>query len=153
MCRPGGTHEAWVTDMKGSSAFRFVLLLMAWATLPVWTAAQSGQVLPSPLSLGDVVRIAGERRDEIQAARARARAGEARPTIVSALADPMISPALDHLPFILGGADVSVTIEQQSRYRASAGIVVPRRWRISIGCGPTRAEPYSTSACRLRTPS
>src|SRR5262245_27667134 len=113
MCRPGGTHEAWVTDMKGSGACRFVLLLMAWATLPVWTAAQSGQVLPSPLSLGDVVRIAGERRDEIQAARARARAGEARPTIVSALADPMISPALDHLPFILGGADVSVTIEQQ----------------------------------------
>lgn len=65
------------------------------------------------MSLADAVRWATERRDEIQAARARARAGEARPAIVSALADPMISPALDHLPFMLGGADVSVTIEQQ----------------------------------------
>jgi outer membrane protein, heavy metal efflux system len=75
--------------------------------------AQVGQPLPSPLSLTDVIRIAGERRDEIEAARARIRAGEARPTIVSALADPMISPSLDHLPFMLGGADVSITIEQQ----------------------------------------
>jgi hypothetical protein len=25
----------------------------------------------------------------------------------------MISPSLDHLPFMLGGADVSFTIEQQ----------------------------------------
>jgi outer membrane protein, heavy metal efflux system len=75
--------------------------------------AQVGQLLPSPLSLTDVIRIAGERRDEIEAARARIRAGEARPTIVSALADPMISPSLDHLPFMLGGADVSITIEQQ----------------------------------------
>jgi cobalt-zinc-cadmium efflux system outer membrane protein len=60
-----------------------------------------------------VIRIAGERRDEIQASRARIRAGEARPTIASALEDPMLSPSLDHLPFMLGGADVSVTIEQR----------------------------------------
>lgn len=65
------------------------------------------------MSLAEVVRLASERRDEIHAAQARARAGEERPAIVSALADPMISPALDHLPFMLGGADVSVTIEQQ----------------------------------------
>lgn len=32
---------------------------------------------------------------------------------MSALDDPMISPSLDHLPFMLGGADVSVTVEQQ----------------------------------------
>jgi outer membrane protein TolC len=70
-------------------------------------------VVPTPLSLGDVIRIAGERRDEIEAARARARAGEARPAIVSALDDPMISPSLDHLPFMMGGADVSLTFEQQ----------------------------------------
>ena len=76
-------------------------------------AAQAAPPLPSPLGLGDVIRIANERRDEIQAARARTRAAEARPTIVSALQDPMISPSLDHLPFMLGGADVSVTIEQQ----------------------------------------
>lgn len=70
-------------------------------------------VLPAPLSLADVIRVASERRDEIQAARARMRAGESRPTIVSALDDPMLSPSLDHLPFMLDGADVSVTIEQR----------------------------------------
>ena len=75
--------------------------------------AQTASPLPAPLSLGDVVRIAGERRDEIAAARARGLAAEQRPTIVSALDDPMISPSLDHLPFMLGGADVSLTIEQQ----------------------------------------
>jgi outer membrane protein TolC len=103
-----------VIDMTRSTPLRFVALLTLWAALPpARTAAQAAQVLPSPLSLGDVIRIAGERRDEIQAAQARTRAGEARPAIVSALADPMISPSLDHLPFMLGGADVSVTIEQQ----------------------------------------
>ena len=75
--------------------------------------AQATSALQSPLSLADVIRLAGERRDEIHAARARTLAAEARPTIVSALADPMISPSIDHLPFMLDGADVSVTIEQQ----------------------------------------
>ena len=74
---------------------------------------QTAQTLPSPLTLADVVRAAGERRDEIEAARARVRAGEARPAIVSAIDDPMISPALDHLPFSLDGADFSITIEQR----------------------------------------
>jgi outer membrane protein TolC len=75
--------------------------------------AQSVSPLPSPLRLGDVVRIASERRDEIAAARARTQAAEQRPAIVSALDDPMISPSLDHLPFMWGGADVSLTYEQQ----------------------------------------
>src|SRR5687767_4176827 len=88
--------------------------LTVWmAAIPLGAGAQGPIALPSPLSLGDVVRIAAERRDEIQAARARTQAGEARPTVVSALPDPMISPSLDHLPFMLGGADVSFTIEQQ----------------------------------------
>jgi outer membrane protein TolC len=91
----------------------FVWLLTIIAIAPPLAAAQAPPSMPSPLTLGDVIRIAGERRDEIQAALARVRAGEARPTIVSALADPMISPSLDHLPFMLGGADVSITIEQQ----------------------------------------
>ena len=100
--------------MNSLTGLRFVLLLTAWAsTSPSLAGAQTAPVLPSPLSLGDVIRIASERRDEIQAARARTRAGEARPSIVSALQDPMISPSLDHLPFMLGGADVSFTIEQQ----------------------------------------
>ena len=100
--------------MNSLRGLRFALLLTVWATTwPTAAAAQTPPVLPSPLSLGDVIRLASERRDEIQAARARTRAGEARPTIVSALQDPMISPTLDHLPFMLGGADVSFTIEQQ----------------------------------------
>jgi cobalt-zinc-cadmium efflux system outer membrane protein len=99
--------------MNGLTGLRFALLTLCAMAWPTAAAAQPPPVLPSPLSLGDVIRLAGERRDEIQAARARIRAGEARPTIVSALADPMISPSLDHLPFMLGGADVSFTIEQQ----------------------------------------
>lgn len=100
--------------MSSLTGLRLALLLTVWAT--TWSSAavaQTPPVLPSPLSLGDVIRLASERRDEIQAARARVRAGEARPSIVSALADPMVSPSLDHVPFMLGGADVSVTIEQQ----------------------------------------
>jgi outer membrane protein TolC len=89
-----------------------VLLVVMAMSSPAGAAAQDAK-LPSPLGLADVIRIAGERRDEIQAARARTAAGEARPAIVSALADPMISPSLDHLPFMFNGADVSFTIEQQ----------------------------------------
>jgi outer membrane protein TolC len=75
--------------------------------------AQPALQLPSPLGLADVIRIANERRDEIHAARARSVAAEERPAIVSALEDPMLAPSLDHLPFSLEGADVSVTIEQR----------------------------------------
>src|SRR5918993_2313291 len=90
-----------------------VLLVGILVTSPDSAAAQAAGPLPAPLGLGDVIQIACERRDEIEAARARTRAGEARRAIVSALDDPMISPSLDHLPFMLGGADVSVTIEQR----------------------------------------
>jgi outer membrane protein TolC len=96
-----------------SSFLAAIATLLTMAAFTARAGAQGAAPLPSPLSLPDVVRIAGERRDEIQAANARARAGEARPAIVSALEDPMISPALDHLPFMLQGADVSVTIEQR----------------------------------------
>jgi outer membrane protein TolC len=100
--------------MNSLKDLRFVLLITVWAsTSPSSAGAQTAPVLPSPLSLGDVIRLAGERRDEIQAARARVRAGEQRPRIVSGLDDPMFSPSLDHLPFMLGGADVSFTFEQQ----------------------------------------
>ena len=100
--------------MKRLTVLQLVLVIVVWMTTsPSPAVAQTAPVLPSPLRLGDVLRVASERRDEIEAARARTRAGEARPTIVSALADPMISPSLDHLPFMLGGADVSFTVEQQ----------------------------------------
>jgi cobalt-zinc-cadmium efflux system outer membrane protein len=69
--------------------------------------------LPSPLRLEHVVRFARANRAEVVAMRARARAAGERPAIVSALEDPMISPSLDHLPFMLHGADVSLSIEQR----------------------------------------
>jgi outer membrane protein, heavy metal efflux system len=90
-----------------------VLMMGMVMASPRFVTAQGAAPLPSPLGLADVIRIAGERREEIQAARARTRAGEARPDIVSALPDPMISPSLDHLPFMLNGADWSVAVEQQ----------------------------------------
>jgi outer membrane protein TolC len=100
--------------MCGKRHLRIVFLMGVWVLAqPNGARAQTAPVLPSPLTLADVVRIAGERRDEIEAARARTRAAEARPGIVGALSDPMISPSIDHLPFTLGGADVSFTIEQQ----------------------------------------
>ena len=98
--------------MKSSSS-SIVQLVVMLIGLPAVAAAQDSNPLPSPLGLADVIRIAGGRRDEIQAARARTRAGEARPAIVSALPDPMLSPSLDHLPFMFNGADFSIVIEQQ----------------------------------------
>jgi cobalt-zinc-cadmium efflux system outer membrane protein len=101
-------------DMKRSTGRRLILLLAVCAmTGPNEAAAQPTLVLPSPLSLADVIRVASDRRDEVEVARARARAGEARPIIASALEDPMLAPSIDHLPFMLGGADVSVTFEQR----------------------------------------
>ena len=51
----------------------------------------------------------------------------------------MVSPSLDHLPFMWSGADVSVTIEQQIPLSVSAVIGAPRRSRTSIGYVPRLA--------------
>lgn len=55
--------------------------------------------IPATLTLDQVVRTAREQRQEIAAMQARVAAASERPTIVSALEDPMISPAIDHYPF------------------------------------------------------
>lgn len=89
-----------------------LLLLIPLVGVPAPAVAQPASTLPSPLGLADAIRIAGERRDEIEAARALIRAAEQRPAIVSALDDPRVAPSLNHLPFMLDGADVSVTVEQ-----------------------------------------
>jgi cobalt-zinc-cadmium efflux system outer membrane protein len=130
-------HQGDVMDSL--TGLRFALLLAIWPlTSPSSAAAQTSPVLPSPLRLGDVIRFASERRDEIHAARARVRAGEARPAIVSALEDPMLSPSLDHLPFMLGGADVSITIEQQiplsgiRRHRRASALADVDRLRADV---------------------
>jgi outer membrane protein TolC len=139
-----------------------VVLLGAVLIWPGHAAAQATPSLPSPVSLGDVIRIASERRDEIQAARARIRAAEARPAIVAALADPMVSPSVDHLPFMLGGADVSVTIEQQvplsgiRRHRRASALADIERLRaeanrVTLDVGVNAASAYLMLQERRRT--
>ncbi|MDP2344002.1 MAG: TolC family protein [Deltaproteobacteria bacterium] len=75
--------------------------------------ADADEALPDPLRLQDVLQRARDHRAEILAARARARAVAERPAIVSSLEDPMVSPSVDHLPFALHGADVSLVVEQR----------------------------------------
>ncbi len=50
-------------------------------------------------TLSTVVHEALSNRKEIAAAQARVDAASARPAIVSALEDPMLSPSIDHFPF------------------------------------------------------
>ncbi len=127
--------------MKPSTGVRLLLFVAMSAAAPHASVAQEPG-LPTPLTLADVIRLASQRRDEIEAARARTRAGEARPAIVSALSEPMISPSLDHLPFMLGGADVSVTIEQQIPL---SGIRRSRRTAALADVDRLRAEADRTS--------
>jgi outer membrane protein, heavy metal efflux system len=75
--------------------------------------AAADQALPAPLRVDDVARIARTRRLEVTAARARARAEAQRPVVVSALEDPEVFASVDHLPFMGGGADLSLVIEQR----------------------------------------
>lgn len=98
--------------MRISYGFQLACVALALGAA-AGASAQDRAQLPTPLALGDVIVIATERRDEIVAALAAVRAGEARPAIVSALEDPMVMPALQHLPFSLMGADVNVTVEQR----------------------------------------
>ena len=53
--------------MNRSSRFRFVHLLRGWATA---SPAETPQALPSPFNLGDVILVAGERKDDTGGARA-----------------------------------------------------------------------------------
>ena len=110
--------------------------------LPLDASAQAPSRLPTPLGLGDVIRLAESRRNEIVAARARTEAAVARQVTVSSLADPMISPSLDHLPFMLNGADVSFTIEQQIPL---SGIRGHRRASALADIDRLRAETDRTS--------
>lgn len=165
-------NREWVRHTRPDALLRPVLAMTRFSSSVVLlgvllTASPSNATaqdakLPSPLSLADVIRIAGERRDEIQAARARTTAGEARPTIVSALSDPMLSPSLDHLPFMLNGADYSITIEQQiplsgirGHRRASAladvGRLRAETSRISLDVGVEAANAYLMLQERRRT--
>src|SRR5262245_33446853 len=156
--RPDAYRGTIMTRFTASVALVLVALVFSSRA----ATAQDPQPLPSPLALADVIRIAGERRDEIQAARARTTAGEARPIIVSALSDPMVSPSLDHLPFMMNGADYSVTLEQQiplsgirGHRRASALADVDRlranTSRTTLDVGLEAADAYLMLQERRRT--
>jgi outer membrane protein, heavy metal efflux system len=143
-------------------ALPLVVALGSRLISPTPAIGQAVQPLPSPLSFVDVIRLATERRDEIEASRARLRAGEQRPAIVSALEDPMISPSLDHLPFMLNGANVSFTVEQQiplsgirGHRRASALAEVDRLRaeadRVTLDVGIQAANAFLMLQERRRT--
>jgi outer membrane protein TolC len=81
-------------------------------------AEDQTQISARELTLERVADYALRNRGEIVAAQARASALAQRPSIVGALEDPMVSPAIDHYPFDMmdeeGGSryDWSVSIEQ-----------------------------------------
>ncbi len=79
---------------------------------PTSVGAQSA-ALPSPLRIGAVVEHAATHRAEIEVARARRAAAEQRTHSVGVLDDPMVMPSLDHVPFMLHGADMSLMVEQR----------------------------------------
>jgi cobalt-zinc-cadmium efflux system outer membrane protein len=118
-----GTPHAQCASMASRS---LRLARRAGLALAVWTfvlsaearadpsaLAEADDALPSPLRIEHVLRYAREHRAEIAAARARARAAGERPAQVSALEDPTLSPSIDHLPFRLDGANVSLTFQQR----------------------------------------
>ena len=85
-----------------------IRILLAWLCAGVFAAGVAGAsdpVLADALQLDDVIRIAVRHRAELTAANARAEALAARPAIVGALEDPMISPSIDHYPFEMPGEE------------------------------------------------
>ena len=133
------------TILVGLQARRYVghfrSLAIVCALLALSGRAESQTIdplpLPSPLGLEDVLRLARDGRAEVNAARAGTRAAAQRPAIASALEDPMVSPSIDHLPFMLEGADVSFTIEQ--RFPLS-GLRTHRRQAAEAGMDRARAD-------------
>ena len=109
MTKPSRNHRLGARPARLALAVLAVLGIRA----PLEARAQGPEPLPDPLRLELVIRIAGEHRAEIAAARARARAAAERPAIVSALEDPVIFPSIDHLPFNFEGVDYSISVEQR----------------------------------------
>lgn len=110
--------------------------------VPSSAEAQNHDDLPSPLRLQDVLAYGRAHRQEIVAARARARAAGERPAIVSALEDPMVMSSIDHLPFMLHGVDASLMVEQ--RFPLS-GVLGHRRRAAEADARRFRAEAERVS--------
>jgi outer membrane protein TolC len=93
-------------------------------------AAASEPVYSDALQLDEAVSIAVRNRAEVTAANARAEALAARPAIVGALEDPMISPSIDHYPFDMRNAQDEMG-EGGSRQRYDWSISVEQRFPLS----------------------
>ncbi len=100
-----------VSSWLGALGLALTLLVLASPARAQRT--QDRDDLPNPLRLEDVLAYGRSHRQEIVAARARARAASERPAIVSALEDPMLMPSIDHFPFMLQGVDASLMVEQR----------------------------------------
>ncbi|MEO7734730.1 MAG: TolC family protein [Kofleriaceae bacterium] len=92
---------------------RLCCVLTFVGALTADASAEDAFALPSPLPIAAVVRLAKARRGEVIAARARTRAANERPAMVSALEDPEVFASIDHVPFALGGADMSLAVQQR----------------------------------------
>lgn len=104
------------------------------------SATELQSPLPDPLSLGTVIRIAQENRNEIVAARARAAAAHQRPDIVSALEDPMIQWSVDHYPY--------EAMDGMARTRYDRSFMVEQRFPLS-GVRGHRRRSAQADAVRL----
>jgi outer membrane protein TolC len=101
---------------------RIVLALALALALPLAGEARAEEAaLPSPLKPDDVLVFARAHRAEIAAAKSKSDAAKQTSKVVSALPDPMIMAAIDHLPFKLDGADWSVQIQQDFPLNGSLG--------------------------------
>lgn len=69
--------------------------------------------LPAKLYFEEIPKLAKEWRAEVRSAQERVNASRQREKVVSGLEDPMISPSIDHWPFGMSNADVSLGIEQR----------------------------------------
>lgn len=115
------------------------LMFLGAALLTVATGSLAYE-LPPVLMPDDVSRAAREHRAEVVAARARAAAADQRPAIVSALEDPVISPAIDHYPFEM--------MEEENGRRYDWSIAVEQAFPLS-GVRGHRRRSAQADAARL----
>lgn len=127
--------------MPSRALWSFTCLVLSLFA-PSVAGAQERDALPNPLRLEDVLIFGRTHRQEIVAARARARAAGERPAIVSALEDPMVMSSIDHLPFMLHGVDASLMVEQ--RFPLS-GVLGHRRRAAEADARRFRAESERVS--------
>ena len=128
------------TSASSSTTFLPASAVTSAPAPTVTAAAPAYDGLPSPLRADDVVAWARAHRSEIVAAKAKAAAAAATSRVVSALPDPMVMAAIDHLPFKLDGFNWSVLVQQDF----PLGGVLGARGRVADAEGRATAEDART---------